>query len=213
MREPLEIIAALGRPAPTGVLQVGANSGQEIPYFAQHGLLAGAFIEPLDGPFSVLVERCRPWPGYVPVQALCGARDGQSVEFHVASNNGESSSMLRPARHLTDYPWVQFPQTVTMQTFTLDRIFAALAAQRPEVASAVDLLFMDVQGAELEVVKGASAVLQQVRYIYTEAGIGGGYDGSVELIDLQLFLRHYGFKLHELEMNAEGWGNAMFIKG
>ena len=57
------------------------------------------------------------------------------------------------------------------------------------------------------------AVLQQVRYIYTEAGVGGGYDGSVELIDLQLFLRHYGFKLHELEMNAEGWGNAMFIKG
>ena len=33
MREPFEIIVALGLPKPAGILQVGANTGQEIGYF------------------------------------------------------------------------------------------------------------------------------------------------------------------------------------
>lgn len=212
MREAFEIIDTLGLPRPVGVLQVGANSGQEIPYFLQHGITHAAMIEPLDAPFAVLAERCRALPDYLPVQALCASVDGREIEFHVASNNGESSSMFKPAKHLADYPWVQFPTTVKLQSFTLDRIFAALTAQRPDIAAAADLLFMDVQGAELEVLKGASRVLDQVRYIYTEIGIGGGYEGDVELIDLMHFLRAYGFQLFEMSMIAEGWGNALFVK-
>lgn len=211
MREPLEIIAGLGLAAPRGVLQVGANSGQEVGYFLQNGITHAAMIEPLDGPFAVLAHRCAGLPDYVPVQALCGSADGRSVQFHIASNNGESSSMFAPARHLQDYPWVQFGQTVTLQTFTLDRVVAAVAQQRPDVTAAFDLLFMDVQGAELEVLKGAPQVLQQVRYIYTEVGQGGGYDGAVELGELMHFLRAWDFRMYEMAMNAEGWGNALFV--
>lgn len=212
MRESLEIIASLGFRKPTGVLQVGANIGQEIPYFLAHGLQYAAMIEPLDGPFASLAQHCAGLPDYVPIQALCGSADGCTVEFHVASNNGESSSLLAPARHLQDYPWVQFPHTLTLHTFTLDRVFAALRQQRPEVADALDLLFMDVQGAELEVLKGAQNVLTRVRYIYTEVGHGGGYTGAAELIELMHYLRAWGFLLFDVSMNAEGWGNALFIR-
>ena len=212
MREPFEIIAALGLPRPQGVLQVGANSGQEIPYFVHHGVTHAAMIEPLDGPFAMLAQNCAGLSDYMPVQALCASVDGREIEFHVASNNGESSSIFKPANHLADYPWVQFPATVKLQSFTLDRVYNAIAAQRPDIAAAFDLLFMDVQGAELEVLKGASHVLNQVNYIYTEVGIGGGYEGDVELIDLMHYLRAFDFRLFELGMNAEGWGNALFIK-
>lgn len=211
MRQPFEIIAALGLPKPTGVLQVGASSGQEVGYFLDHGIVHAALVEPLDGPFAHLSAQCAR-AGYLAIQALCADVDNQVVQFHVASNNGESSSILRPANHLKDYPWVQFPQTVAMTSFTLDRIFAAITAQQAELAGAIGLLYMDVQGAELKVLQGANTVLHQIRYIYTEVGIGGGYEGDVELLQLMQFLRIYGFKLYEMESNAAGWGNAFFVR-
>lgn len=212
MRGPIEIIADLELPPVTGVLQIGANAGQELGYFVSNGITLGAFIEPLDGPFGVLQQRCAEVPGFLPVHALCASRDGDLVEFHVATNNGESSSLFSPRNHLTDYPHVQFPTRTMMHAFTLDRIFAVIGVQRPEIAQAVNLLYMDVQGAELEVLKAASSVLRQVDYIHTEVGLGGGYQDDVELDDLIQFLKVYGFRLYELEIGRTGWGNAMFIR-
>ena len=212
MRGPFEIIKSLGLSPVTGILQVGANTGQEVPYFVANGVRLATLIEPLDGPFQALKAQCQNLNGYVLVQALCGSRDGETVDFHVASNNGESSSMLKPANHLADYPWVAFPHIVPLKTFTLDSIFSTVSAHRPDIAAATNLLYMDVQGAELRVLSGASTVLNSVSYIYTETGVGGGYEGDVELIDLMNFLRPYHFKVYELESNAAGWGNAMLIK-
>jgi FkbM family methyltransferase len=210
MRTLFEIIAALQLPMPRGVLQVGASSGQEIDYFRANGIVHAALIEPLPAPFAQLSVRCAE-VGYLAVQALCGEIDGEEVDFFVASNNGESSSILRPARHLRDFPWVSFPQTLRMSTFTLDRILATIRAHHLDLAQAIDLLYMDVQGAELRVLQGANATLHQVRYIYTEVGIGGGYEDDVELLKLAQFLRVYGFRLYELETDSTGWGNAFFI--
>ena len=212
MRGPCEIINSLGLPKAKGVLQVGASSGQEVGYFVERGISHGAFVEPLDGPFSVLRERCAGHQDFLPVQALCGSRDGDTVDFHLATNNGESSSILKPRRHLTDYPFVGFHHVVKMQTFTLDRILLAIASQRPDIVAAMDLLFMDAQGAELKILQGANAALHQVRYIYTEVGMGGGYEGDVPLEDLIAFLKTYGFRIADLETNPEGWGNALFVK-
>lgn len=212
LAEAIEIIHSLGLSIPTGVLQVGANSGQEISYFAENGISLGAFIEPLDEPFQVLKARCASQEGYLPVQALCSSSDGMDVTFHVSSNNGESSSLLRPARHLTDYTWVHFPKTLVIRSFTLDTIFRAIKQSRPEIGNAIDMLFMDVQGAELEVIKGANTVLNQVKYIYTEVGLGGGYENDVILVDLISYLKHYGFDIYNLDIGRTGFGNALFVK-
>ncbi len=214
MREPFEIIESLGLPKVTGILQVGANTGQEIECFIRNGISHAALIEPLPGPFSTLQARCAEVvsQAYLPVQALCGSTDGAKVDFYVSSNNGESSSIFKPAKHLNDYPWVSFPEKLELSTFTLDRILLAITAHRPDIAAAINLLYMDVQGGELEVLKGSNNTLHKVSYIYTEVGLGGGYEGGVKLTDLLLFLKLYHFKLYELEVNKEGWGNAFFVK-
>ncbi len=212
MREPFEIIKSLGLSKVNGILQVGANSGQEIDLFVNNNIHYAALIEPLDLPFSTLKSQCVEHPYYLPIQVLCGSTDGTKVNFHVSSNNGESSSIFEPAKHLDDFPWVAFPATVELTTFTLDRVMLAVMSERPEIANAIDMLYMDVQGAELLVLKGANNLLHKIRYIYTEVGLGGGYSGGVELTDLLLFLKLYGFNLYELEINALGWGNAFFIR-
>jgi FkbM family methyltransferase len=212
MRTVFESIARLGLPAPAGVIQVGASSGQEIDLFRSQGIVRGIFIEPLSAPFQLLMQRISGTPGYLGVNAICGPVDGAVVDFHVATNFGESSSLLAPARHLADYPMVQFPQVAHMTAFTLDRIVQATRAHHPERIGDYELLFMDVQGAEREVLKGANATLHHVRYFFTEVGLGGGYAGDVTLLELMQFLKPWGFDPYEIEIGAEGWGNALFVK-
>jgi FkbM family methyltransferase len=211
MRDLYTILTTLEQPLPNGIMQIGANTGQEIPYFYQHGLRHAVMIEPLPAPFAVLAQRCQQ-AGYLAVQALCDSRDGNEIEFHISSNNGESSSLLRPTRHLAEFPWVQFPETIRLNTFTLDRIYYAVQSNHPAIAAAIDTIFIDVQGAELRVLQGANNLLQKVRYIFTEVGIGGGYEGDIEALELAQFLRAWGFKLVDMESGREGWGNALFIK-
>jgi FkbM family methyltransferase len=212
MRNPFEIIRSLRLPPVTGVLQVGANTGQEMPLFLEHGVRYGTLIEPIDGPFAALKERCAGLPGYALVQALCGSADGDEVDFHLASNNGESSSILKPTRHLTDHAWVTFPQVVRAKTVTLDAVFALVSSHRPEIPAATNLLYMDTQGAELKVLQGARHVLDSVTYIYSEVGIGGSYEDDVELLDLLKFVRPWNFKLYDLESEHFGFGNALLVK-
>jgi FkbM family methyltransferase len=212
MRNPFEIIRSLRLAPVTGVLQVGANTGQEMPLFLEQGVRYGTLIEPIDGPFAALKERCAGLPGYALVQALCGSVDGDEVDFHLASNNGESSSILKPARHLKDHAWVTFPHVVRVKAVTLDSVVKLVSRQRPEIPAATNLLYMDVQGAELKVLQGASHVLDAVTYIYSEVGIGGSYEDDVELLDLLKFVRRWNFKLYDLESEHFGFGNALLVK-
>lgn len=48
------------------------------------GNRSGAFIEPLDEPFAALQRRCAGRSGYVTFQILCGAINGEEVDFHLA---------------------------------------------------------------------------------------------------------------------------------
>lgn len=202
---------------PRGVVQVGANAGQELQQFYDHGVHQGVFIEPLDAPFAVLQRLCAPVPGYLPIQALCGAKDGEEVTFHVANNFGASSSMLKPLAHLDEYPHVHFVAEQKITSFTLDRILAAAHHHRPDLAGNLSLLYMDVQGAELNVLKGAVTTLQQIDYIYTEIGLGGTYENDVPVEDLILFLKLFDFRLVEMTLIGDGAGgggvgNALFCR-
>ena len=103
-----QVIQELGLPKPRGVLQVGASYGQEMQWFVENGIQAGVFIEPLPEPFQALSRTCQQLPNFVAVNALCSEATGERVSFHVASNGGMSSSMLKPKNHLQEFDFVSF---------------------------------------------------------------------------------------------------------
>lgn len=57
----------------------------------------------------------------------------------------------------------------------------------------IDAIWMDVQGAELDVLKGAEQSLSDVKVIMTEAGIKPYYDGHNLKPDIDKFLSSNGF--------------------
>jgi len=205
-----EILDSFGLPRPKSVFQVGASCGQEIDFFFAHGVLSGVFLEPLPASFQSLSDKCS-GKNYVPVQAVALALDNQEVEFFVASNSGHSSSIFKPARHLITYPHVEFNEPVKDTGHRVDSLALLARAKHNSLPACFDLLFLDVQGAELEVLKGAVSQLQSGKYVFCEIGRGDGYEGEVGYELIINFLMAFNYRLLALEWDPiTGYGNALF---
>lgn len=129
--------------------------------------------------------------------------------FFVSSGSSTgSSSLLRPTLHLEHHPEVQFRNEDTQLVFTstLDEIQAHLELE------SIDLLWIDVQGAELEVLRGCQKTLPQIRYIYTEVSINPLYSDGATYLQIQSFLEEEGFEVVEefLPKDWGGEGNVLF---
>lgn len=115
-----------------------------------------------------------------------GAVDGKVI-FNVSSGRENlemprgwdlSGSIRKPLSVLTEVPWIKFENQVEVAITTLDLFF-----EKYEL-SLVDFIWMDVQGAELDVIRGGAKALKSVRYLYTEYDDGGLYDGGATLLEI-----------------------------
>jgi FkbM family methyltransferase len=198
---------------PVGVLQVGANSGQEINGFVSQGLKIGVFVEPLQDAFKALEKKVLSHEGFFAVNALCAEVADKAFPFYASGGNGASSSLLKPVGHLIEHPSVKFESKPTIiHSTTVDRIAADLKAQgHINYIKQIDMLHLDTQGSELSVLRGAEELLKQVNYIFTEVSHGGLYENDVNHKELTGFLESRGFSLVFLYMNRNRWGDALYV--
>jgi len=103
------------------------------------------------------------------------------------------------------WPWEHNAQReITVQGYTMDAWCAEARVER------VDAIWMDVQGAELNVLKGAVNTLANIQVIMTEAGVKPYYHGHTLKPAIDEFLAAQGFvelesareQAHEYEVNA-----------
>jgi FkbM family methyltransferase len=126
-------------------IEVGANDprgGSQTWLLEQNGW-RGILVEPLSGFYGKLVSarpRSKVW------QAACSAPDKRGMAvLHVANLDGFST--LQPQR---DSQGVEFNRTETVPVVTLDDILEKEGNPR------VDFVSLDVEGGELEVLRGFS---------------------------------------------------------
>ena len=174
-----------------GVVHVGANTGQERAVYDSFRLPV-LWIEPIPEVFATLQRNIAPYADQRAIQALVADTDGREVEFHVASNDGASSSMLAPSQHEELWPKVKFERKLRLTTQTLP----SLLQQHGIDIRRYDALIMDTQGSELLVLEGAAPLLQQFAFIKTEAADFESYVGCCRLDELDAFLDAHGFEEH-----------------
>ena len=75
-----------------------------------------------------------------------------------------------------------------------------------------DLLYMDTQGSELEVLKGATSTLAAVDVVITEVTRNQMYEGAPSLAELTSFLNAHDFALNNVNFNGNHHADALFIK-
>lgn len=113
-----------------------------------------------------------------------GDTNGKTT-FFIASNNVGASSLLKNANHPRTNMWPQREVIVDMV-----RIDSWCKENKIDT---IDLLWMDVQGAEKIVLEGCGDYLKNVRAICTEVEIAQMYKNSILKGDLDSYLLERGF--------------------
>lgn len=176
----------------TGIIHVGGHIGEEIPMYKKYTENIHMF-EPLEDCFEKIDSSVKKYC------VALGESEGELRMF--VANNNQSSSLLRPKEHLVQHPDVYFTHIRKVKVATLDSY------------NIKDCNFMniDVQGYELNVLKGSLETLNHIDYIYTEANTLETYEKCPLVSDLDLFL--VNFERVELEMCANhGWGDAFYVR-
>lgn len=153
------------------VIDIGANAGQFTR--AALGAWPGAQVvafEPLPGAADSLAEAVDPIGRVEIHRCAVGAEDG--ITTFVPHRHDLSSSVLPVAESAKALPWAEELPPESVELRRLDTVIDGRILARPV------LLKIDVQGYELEVLRGATDTLAQVDAILVETAFVPGYEGQ-----------------------------------
>ena len=86
-----------------------------------------------------------------------------------------SGSIRKPTNDLIVHPWCKFEKNIIIETKTLD------TWRKEQGVEKIDFIWMDVQGAEIDVIQGGRNALKNTRYLYTEYSNKELYEGQISL--------------------------------
>lgn len=191
--------------APTrGICHVGSHTGEERGLYHSLGMLdANILWIDANADYASSFDPARECF----LRALVADSDGEPAVFRI-TNNGQSSSMLPLKEHLREHPWVHEVEQRAMTTITMDTLFRVNGIPYDKY----DVMNLDIQGAELRALRGATKILPHIKAIYTEVNERELYEGCALLPELDGFLAGHGFKKACISMTDHGWGDALYLR-
>ena len=196
-----------------GCVHVGAFVGCEREIYRRHGISPVAWFEADPATYARLVANVVALDGHTTHNLLLGDVDKPAVRFNVTSkpgvggNNG-SSSFLDLGKHAEHHPHI----TVTKQlSLPMKRFDTFVAEARFDVAP-YNLLNVDVQGAELHVIKGMGDLIDGFDYVIAEVNEAELYKGGALLGELKDYLETRGFEMAVKNINRYEYGDALFVR-
>jgi len=205
---PLEAFAKYHIPI-TGLLHIGGNDAREAHSYIKVGAIPVIFFEPIPIVANSARKNTGGYPNMRIVEACCSDEDGVEVTFNVASNRGESSSMLELGLHKKLRPDIKYVSSFTMQTKRIDT-FLEREVENPR---RFNCAVIDTQGADLKVLRGFGSYLDNFDSLYVEVSDQVLYEGGATIREIIGFLDDHGFALMHVESVPQFfWGNALFVR-
>lgn len=178
------------------VLDVGAHTGEFGLFLRQNGYRGHLIsFEPSRESFELLRSTARRDPRWHVYQVALGAHAEQR-EMHIA-NATVFNSFLAPSDYgvaACDHG-IQTHHTELIEVVRLDEIFADV---RTRSMGDAYYLKMDTQGWDLEVVNGATRVLNLIPGLQSEVSIRPLYEGMPTYLESLARLRELGYELDGL---------------
>ncbi len=185
-----------------GIIHIGAHECEELRDYERY--INRYKVLWIEGQ-SDKVEVCKnKYPGILIENAVVSDKV-ENVTFNI-SNNGQSSSILELGLHATYHPEVHYTNSYQVQTQTLNDML------KKYDNIPFNFINLDIQGAELKVLKGMDKYLDNIKYIYTEINSDYVYKDCNLVGEIDDYLLKYNFKRVETYWTEFKWGDALYIK-
>lgn len=144
-------------------------------------------------------------------QIALGKNSGRAplyVSINAQNEISQSSSLLEPKDHLRFYQDIKFNNSIEVQTMNLDEWATENSVDH------IDLMWLDIQGAEFDMLKAAPHMLKKVKLIYTKIAFAETYKNIPLYSQVRPWLESNGFTVifDEVCGSAKAEGYALFIR-
>ena len=169
---------------PAVVIDVGAYIGEWTRSFRRIFPSARILmVEPQPGQIDRLRAVAAAFNGVELATVLLGAQERGNVPLHMCES---ASSVLTESARPTVVSTISVPMT-TLDKFTANTVFA-----RP------DFIKLDVQGYELEVLRGGELALASAEAVLMEVNLLGILDGAPLFHEATQFMSERGFQVYDI---------------
>jgi len=185
-----------------GIIQVGANIGQEISLFKTYTNNILAFEPSLTASFLFKNK----FNDIDIFNIALGNEDGIK-KIYKSSNMDESSSLLRPKKHINIYPDILFNDKTHV---TVNR-FTTFMKNNPQYNySNYNVLVIDTQGYDLNVIKEFDNYINNMDLVIAEYINVELYEGNQGLHELNEYMISKNFTIVDTFDENNGAGNVVF---
>ncbi len=177
------------------VLDVGANFGQ----FAEEVIDSGysgrvVSFEPLSFAYAELQKRADLNKNWIIHERCALGSEETTTSINIAGNYASSSLLDMTSLHTDAAPHTANIGVETVSVHKLDNILPVYANDDDKI-----LLKIDTQGFELQVLEGASGILDKVDGILIEMSFVELYSGQILWKDLMNWIEQRGFNLWSID--------------
>jgi FkbM family methyltransferase len=210
---PLEIVKWLPANREITFIDIGASVGNFSHNLCGHyQIKKGLLIEPLGKWTSVLEERFADRNKFQIINCALSDKEGL-INFYVSEEFDSISSVFELNGQIQSLASMNIkkPILITVNSKTLDNI------THEHHLTKIDLIKIDVQGAEHLVLNGGKNTLKNTRFVYTEFSFKPIYDGSSTFFDLYKIFYENNFHLVNISPGFENTngellqGDALFV--
>lgn len=199
------------------VLHVGAHEGEEVSQYRRHGFDSIVLIEANEKLCRALENKFTN-DADIKIFNSTISDSVKEVEFylHTTHKGSVASASILPLKMLKKIvPIFNSDKKLKVHSTTLDDIIPSLG-----INDCIDLITLDIQGAELMALKGGTKTLAKTNAIICEVNLIENYEGCALENEINEFLEKFGFQnklmlYHELYRGDEripAWGEGLWIK-
>lgn len=193
---------------PRGVIHVGAHQAGELEDYLRMGFSKILYVEANPALIPLLRKKAEAYAGKV-IIAHAAASDANGVACLRVTSMDQSSSILPLAKHRDIYPSIREISQVEVRSRRLDTLLIE-EGLKPED---FNFLNLDIQGAELMALRGATELLTAVEAVNTEVNLQELYKGAALLGELETFMSKLGFNREAMATPWHPtWGDAFYVR-
>ena len=186
-----------------GIIHIGGHHGQEFKTYEENNISNVVFFEPVPTTFKILEQNVG---DKAIIHNVALGNENKKIEMFIeTANQGQSSSILEPGIHTRQYPHITFDSKLEVDMVRLDDFLTD--------SNKYNFINIDVQGYELEVMKGAIITLENIDYIMSEVNRDEVYINCSKVDELDKFLAEFNFVRVETTWDGMTWGDALYVKG
>lgn len=189
-----------------GIIHIGAHELEELPAYLKKEVKNIIWIEANPAKYNFIENKISRHGNMILGKFAAGSK--KEKLFLNISNNGQSSSILPLGTHKTSYPNIFYTSQVSVDVLTYDSWAKNININK----DLYNFINIDVQGYELEALKGMKDQLNLVDYIYLEVNFREVYINCSQIKEIDKFLSNYNFKRVGTYKTTKGWGDAIYIK-